>query len=68
MWLEALSSTRTEQGEDILRAMADGVLSPGQAAQLLAALAAQAKIVEVDELEKRLAKLEQTLGGNDGTP
>jgi hypothetical protein len=44
--------------------MAAGSLAPGQVAQLLGALAAQAKIVEVDELGSRLEALEKRLGSN----
>ncbi len=56
--LGELAGTRTEQGEAIMRAMAAGILTPGQTAQLLAALASQAKLAEVDELERRIAALE----------
>ena len=64
--LDGVTGTRTDQGQAILQSMASGVLSPSQAAQLLGALAAQAKIAEVDELERRLALLEEKLGGGDG--
>jgi hypothetical protein len=60
--LEGMTSTLGEQGQVILRAMADGLLAPGQAAQLLGAVAAQAKIIEVDEHARRLDALEQRLG------
>jgi hypothetical protein len=42
----------------VLRAAATGDLSPGQAAQLMTALAAQAKLTETDELAARIAALE----------
>jgi hypothetical protein len=48
--------------------MAQGVLAPTQAAQVIAALAAHAKIAEVDELERRLQNLETQLGGGVGWP
>ena len=41
--LEAITGSRTEQGQAILAEMAQGVLTPSQAAQLIAALAAQAR-------------------------
>ena len=59
--LGELSGTRTEQGQAILNEMAIGNLAPSQAARLFAALASQAKIVEVDELERRLSHIEQKL-------
>ena len=59
--LEAITGSRTEQGQAILAEMAQGVLTPSQAAQLMAALAAQARIAEVDEFEQRLTTLEEKL-------
>ena len=61
-YLDALTGSLSDQGQLILQAMADGALSPGQASQLLGALAAQAKIVEVDELTRRIADLEKKIG------
>lgn len=61
MVLEAITGSRTEQGQAILAEMAQGVLTPSQAAQLMAALAAQARIAEVDEFEQRLTTLEEKL-------
>jgi len=59
-----LQGTLAQQGVIILQAMATGAVAPGQAAQLLAALVSQAKIVEVDELERRIAAVEQRLDPN----
>jgi Family of unknown function (DUF5681) len=56
--LGKLAGTLTEQGQGILRAMAAGMLTPGDAGKLLQALAAQAHIMEVDEIERRVAALE----------
>jgi hypothetical protein len=56
----------SDQGQNVLVAMAAGTLTPGQAAQLLSALAAQAKIVEVDELARRLEALEMRLESGNG--
>ncbi len=50
--------TLTAKAEALLSAAADGVLSPGQASQLIAALGAVAKINEIDELTARITKLE----------
>ncbi len=46
------------KGDAIIKAMGDGTLTPDQAGTLLHAIGAQARIVEVDELERRLSALE----------
>jgi hypothetical protein len=56
----------TEQGRVILDAMARGMIAPGNAAQLLGALASQGKIMEVDEFARRLGELETRLGVPNG--
>ena len=50
--------TLTAQGKAVLSAVAAGTLAPGQGAQLLAAIGTLAKVMEIDELEVRLTKLE----------
>jgi hypothetical protein len=60
--LGALSGSLAEQGTAIVQAMAGGLLTPGQTVQLLGALAAQARIVELDDLARRMAELEKRLG------
>lgn len=57
--LDDISGTLTEKGEKIIEAMGNGELSPSDTASMLTALAAQVKIVEVDELIKRIEKLEK---------
>lgn len=52
----------TDQGRAILQAAGAGNLAPGQAAQLLTSLAALAKLIETDEIERRLRELEQRMG------
>ena len=49
----------TGQGRAIVQAVAEGTLAPGQGAQLLAGLGSLARIVEIDELDARLTKLEE---------
>lgn len=49
-------------GRGLLAAAGAGELAPGQAAQLLAGLGALARVIETDELEKRLAALEVAQG------
>lgn len=53
------STSLVEQGQAIVNALAAGELSPGDAATLMQAIANQARIVEVDELERRVAALEK---------
>ncbi len=47
------------QGQTIIKAVADGILAPGQGTALLTSLGTLARIKEMDELEKRLTVLEQ---------
>jgi len=50
----------TKMGESILSAVSNGDLSPEQGAKLLQALAGQARLIEVEELEQRIKALEQS--------
>ncbi|WP_042288715.1 DUF5681 domain-containing protein [Paraburkholderia mimosarum] len=61
--LPALTGSLAEQGDAVMRALAGGRITPDQANAVMQVLAAQARIVEADELEKRIAALE---GKNDG--
>jgi hypothetical protein len=59
--MQALSlpdGTLTEQGRAVLASVAAGQLSPGQGAQLLAAIGSLARVTEIDELAARVAVLE----------
>lgn len=58
-----LGATLKDRGERVLAAMAEGRVSPDQAATVMQAIASQARIVEVDELERRVAALEGVYGG-----
>ena len=51
-------ATLTAQGQAIMGATAAGTLAPGQGAALLAALGTVAKLVETDEVLRRIAALE----------
>lgn len=55
----------TAQGVAIVQAVAAGTLAPGQGAALLSGLGALARIREIDELEKRITKLEGLKNGNN---
>ena len=50
--------TLTEQGRAVLGAVAAGTLTPGQGAALLAGIGTLARVVELDELARRVAALE----------
>jgi hypothetical protein len=59
----ALSEGRpSEQARQVLAAAAGGVLPPDQAAALIGALAAVARIAETDELRERIERLEAVAG------
>lgn len=54
----------TDTGKAILTAAADGILPPDIASQLISAVGALARVVEIDELEKRITQLEIQKNGN----
>ena len=54
--------TLTAKADAVLCAAAVGDLAPGQAAQLISALGAMAKISEIDDLNARITKLENARG------
>lgn len=56
--LDLPSASLADQGRAILVAAGAGVLSPGQASQLLTGLGTLAKLIETDELAARVAALE----------
>lgn len=58
------NGTLTEQAQKIMASMASGKLTPYEASTLLAALASQARIIEVDELTQRIEALEAKHGSN----
>jgi hypothetical protein len=63
---EAISlagETLTDQGRSVFAALAAGEISPTHAATLVGALGSMAKLAEADELERRIAALEEKTGG-----
>jgi hypothetical protein len=58
--LPALEAAKglTEAGQEVLRAIARGEVTPDTGASLLQALGAHARIRDIDELERRIAALE----------
>ncbi len=55
--------TLTQQGRAVLACVAAGELAPGQGAQLLTGIGTLARVVEIDELAKRIEKLEEKQNG-----
>lgn len=60
--LDGLAGSLSEQGAQILSAMGNGVIAPADAAAMLSALAAQSRVIETEELEQRIEKLEKANG------
>ncbi len=56
--------TLTDQGRAVLRSVADGELAPGQGSQLITAIGSLARVAEIDELAKRIDRLEEKQHGN----
>ena len=56
-----LKDTLVQKGEQVFHALSRGELSPDEASSVMQTLTAQARIVEVDDLERRVATLEQIL-------
>ena len=59
--LGKIGGSLSERGEYVVNAMLQGQLSSSEASDMLSVLAAQARIREVDELERRVAALEVDL-------
>jgi Family of unknown function (DUF5681) len=58
-----LGGTLAEKGNAVLDAAARGELSPDELSMLMQAISAQAHIVKVDELERRVTELEERKNG-----
>ncbi len=61
--IQNVGETITDQGATILRAMAAGEITPSEATSLMQAISAQIRVVEADELEKRIKALEEATHG-----
>jgi polyhydroxyalkanoate synthesis regulator phasin len=48
----------SDKGELVLENVANGDITPSEAQHLMSAISSQARIIEVDELERRVAELE----------
>ena len=58
--IEGMADTEelSDKGELILANVADGAITPVEASNLMNAISSQARILEVDELERRITELE----------
>lgn len=57
--IDGLYGPIAQQGNAVIRSMAAGAITPEQAGTIMQALAAQARVIEVDELERRVKALEE---------
>ena len=57
--IEGLQGGLATQGAAVVKAMAAGEITPEQASTIMTAIAAQARVIEVDELERRVKSLEE---------
>ena len=58
--LSANYGSLAEQGAEIIRATMSGLIPPDIGSQLITALANQSKIIEIDDLTKRIEALEES--------
>ena len=62
VYLPGMAESLADNSRIVVKAIADGELTPEEGASVLQALASQARIIEADEIEKRLAVLEAAAG------
>ena len=56
--LVMLGETLTDMGKAVLRAVSSGGIAPAQGSQLIAAIGALVRVIELDDLERRIGELE----------
>lgn len=56
--IPGMADSLADNSRVVVKAIADGELTPEEGASVLQALASQVRIIEADEIEKRLAALE----------
>lgn len=64
--LEGLTDSLADNSRTIVRAMAEGQVTPEEAATMLSALASQVRIIEASEIEARIRKLEEATARTGG--
>jgi hypothetical protein len=57
--IPAPTGSPSQQAQQVLASMAAGEMTPDQAAKVIQAIAAQMRILELDELEQRVKALEE---------
>ena len=57
--LPEMTGSLAEKGDAVMTAVSRGRITPDQGVRLMSAIASQARIIEVDELERRIAALEE---------
>lgn len=62
-----LASSLSDQGQEVLNAVFTGLTASDEASTLINALSAQAKLIEVSELVKRIEALEEFRGAGGQT-
>jgi hypothetical protein len=63
--LPGMSGSLADNTRVVVAALADGELSPDEAATVLQALASQVRIIEASEIEERITALEQSVRGKE---
>jgi hypothetical protein len=63
--IPGLTDSLADNSRTVIKALAEGELTPEEAGTVLQALASQVRIIEADEIEKRLSALEQSAGKRD---
>ena len=48
----------SERGDIVIQAVSNGDITPTEASSLMSAISSQARIIEIDELERRVSELE----------
>lgn len=59
---EIVGKTLAEQAQCVTSAMAQGEITTDEASAMMGVISAQARIIEVDDLERRISKLEGKTG------
>ena len=63
---EIQGQTLADQGRSVLAGLATGAITPAEAASLLAGLSNLGKLIELDEMDRRLRRLEDTVAYTQG--
>ena len=64
--LGPLGDTLADQGKTLIAKLWGGEITPEQASTVMQAIGTLARVVEADDLERRISALEDTYGGHQG--